>query len=88
MSLSREDRWEKYGYPTRLPDDLDGLILVFGHTSREAAESSAKANRVEHGHPSHAENRDGQWVSVVDLRPRIAQIEQELRDEGFYDKSS
>jgi hypothetical protein len=88
MSLSREELLERYGQPARLPDDLDGKILVFGHDSEEAALAYVDANIEHYDHEAWMENRDGQWVSVVDLRPRIAQIEQELRDERFYDKSS
>lgn len=78
--MNREERWEKYGYPERLADDIDGEVLVFGHTSQEAAEVSAKANREEYGHPCEVEQRNGRWVTVVDLRPRLAEIDRSYRD--------
>jgi hypothetical protein len=70
MTLTREELWNRYGRPTRLDDDADGVI-VFDCGSEEAAEAYAEVNRVHHGHPSWVENRFGVWVNVVDLRPAL-----------------
>jgi hypothetical protein len=67
-----------FGEPKRLPDREPGRVLVFRHSSREAAEVSAARNRSHHGHPSHVEQQDGGWLTVVDLRPSIADIEAKL----------
>lgn len=77
VSLSREELLEEYGQPTRLPDDIDGQVLVFGHDSEEAALAYVDANIEHYDHEAWMEQREGQWVSVVDLRPAIARIERD-----------
>lgn len=67
---------ERYGQPRRLPDDVEGLVLVFGHASRAAAYAFALADRRVFGHPAERELREGVgWVSVVDLRPALAELD-------------
>lgn len=78
--MTREELLEKYGTPTRLPDDIEGKVLAFGHESHEAAHAYVQANKEHYDHRAWVERRYGQWVSVVDLRPAIARIEKEFRD--------
>jgi hypothetical protein len=75
----REQLVRLFGWPDRLPDDVRGEVLVFGHGSKLAAESYAAADWSIFGHPSRAEVREGVgWVTVVDLRPAIARADAEL----------
>jgi hypothetical protein len=69
----REELRERYGMPRRLPDREDDVLPV-GHGSREAAEAYAAADRDVWGYPSTAEQIPV-WVTVVDLRPVIAEVE-------------
>jgi hypothetical protein len=69
---------EEHGRPSRLPDDVDGAVLVFGHRDEEAARVFAAANRAVYGHPAAVDLREAVgWVSVVDLRPRLAELDRE-----------
>lgn len=78
--MTREELLEKYGQSRRLPDDIEGKVIVFGHDSEEAALAYVDANIEHYDHEAWMENRDGQWVSIVDLRPAIARIEEELKN--------
>lgn len=78
--MTREELVEKYGWPTRLPDDIEGKVIVFGHESHESARAFADSNKKNNGHPTWVERRYEQWVSVVDLRPALAQIEKDFKD--------
>jgi hypothetical protein len=68
LEKRRRDLLAQYGEPTRLAD-VEENVIAFGHRSQEAAEAFAAGNRDRFGHPSWAEQRDGVWASVVDLRP-------------------
>jgi hypothetical protein len=79
----REQLVRLFGWPDRLPDDVSGRVLVFGHGSKLAAESYAAADWSIFGHPSRAELREGVgWCTVVDLRPAIARADAERRRAG------
>lgn len=76
----RDELLAAHGQPTRLPDDVEGQVLAFAHSSRESAEAFAAADVEWFGHPAYAELRESiGWVSVVDLRPAIAQAAAQWR---------
>lgn len=62
----------------RLPDDVPGRVMVFGHSSEAHAAVSAHRNRADYGHPAWHEQRAGRWVTVVDLRPRIEALDRRV----------
>lgn len=70
--MNKYERAEKYGWPQRIGDYAPN-VLQFEHESEEGARLSSQANIDEYGHPSWVENRNGIWVSVVDLNPALAQ---------------
>ncbi len=66
----------RYGLPRRILDDIPGQVIVFAHASRAAAEAYADGDRRYYDHPATVQLREAVgWVSVVDLRPAIARIE-------------
>lgn len=69
MSSRGEALRAKYGVGQNLGQDSPN-VFVWGHKSQEAAEAFVAANQ-EDGFDSRAEQRDGQWVSVVDLNPYL-----------------
>jgi hypothetical protein len=74
LYLSNDEKWEKYGKPVRLEDDEENVV-VFAHESKLSAELSAHANREQYHHPSWVDERDGQWVCVIDLNPAILEAQ-------------
>lgn len=75
-SAVRDQLWREHGAPVRVRDDVDGQVLVFAHADEGAARVFAAADRVIYGHPTSVELREAVgWVSVVDLRPRLAELE-------------
>jgi hypothetical protein len=65
--------------------NLDGIAPDDAHASlypsREAAEAFAASNLEHHGHPSLGiAEVDGGWVGVLDLRPAIAKMRADGRD--------
>jgi hypothetical protein len=70
---------DKYGTPERLAD-READVLVFRHTCEESARAFAAANNEDGSHPSTVEELDGYWVTVVDLRPHLAQITESFRE--------
>ena len=75
--MNQEERIAKWGWPERLPDD-ELNVLVWKHTEETAARLSIEAN-LEMGHVARYENRNGTWVSIVDIRPEIERLEREYR---------
>lgn len=73
MSDDREEFFAKYGHPERLAD-RETNVLVFLHSSQESAEVSAQRNRDIYGHPCHVELAGEGWITVVDLRPAVAEF--------------
>ena len=70
---------ERHGRGRRLPDDVDGRVLVFAHRDEAAAAAYAEADREVYGHVARHELRESVgWVNVVDLRPRIAELERAI----------
>jgi hypothetical protein len=81
--ILRHELVSRYGNPARLPDDEKGIVFVFAHESREAAEAYALANIQNHSHRAYAEERNGTWVSVVDISRAL---KSEELNGGLFDK--
>ncbi len=74
----RERLYREHGVPRRVRDDVEGRVLVFAHRDEQAAKLYATADRVVYGHPASVELRESVgWVTVVDLRPRLAELDRE-----------
>lgn len=72
--MNKDELHAKYGWGIRQLDDVSGEVLVFAHESEEAARAYAEANIEHYGYPCTVEYRNGQWVNIIDLRPRLAEI--------------
>lgn len=78
--MNREELIAKYGLPTRRRDRVNGTILVFQHETLEAAQAYVDANEENYDHPGWIEEENGRFLSLVDLRPAIAEIEKNFKD--------
>lgn len=64
----------KYGKPVRVTDRAEH-VFAFRHASEESARAFAEAN----GDEGSVVCEDGTWLSVVDLRDRIAAMDEAYR---------
>jgi hypothetical protein len=64
----------KYGNPERVADRAKH-ILAWRHASEESARAFAAAN----GSEGSVWYEDGEWLSVVDMRARIAELDAQYR---------
>lgn len=78
--MNGEELRAKYGEPVKLDDVVPGEVFAFLHNSQEAAQAFVDSNIENHGHPGWKEQREEGWVSVVDLRPRLREIERQYRE--------